>query len=1030
MPSPSINSADLPILTFGGRVTQYDPQALPMGASPFNQDVIFSGITPDGVGMVGGVASRPGMQNFYAARFNGNPSVNYLKTFVDSQDIIHLLSLDSLGNMRDESPCPTVPNVPTIIGTVVAASLAQSDSLINREWIATSSVATGFGIDIPRQWDGTYFDRVSQVGPGAAPSAADANASTQAIEASPNGLVNLKLTGVPLTENAGILSIQLGVTGIGSNAPEWSVPLFNVGDSLTISASTVSGYDGSYGILSVDAVAQIITVTAPAAVTGAAQCTVSTSLVLVSTTDPVEGFPQIGASVTIAGATDSNYDLTYTIRQSPNSSLPSDATYVPTYVSVLGDSQMWLGGTLVGEAASGGGTITVVGGITAGLRQVAVCFLTRENYITKPSPPTSWVAAGGLQVSVTDIPIGPPNVIGRIVIFTPTITPPATTGSFYYFDGAVPIPNGLSFPTMVIPDNVTTSATFDFIDSVLEEGEPATSLYNLLELGECSCSCAYSDRMFWAGERNKVSNFLNLTFDGGFASDTPLGWTTEAGGGTPSPAPYWGGAYRITGQGLATVGTIQQTCYQDYLGVPILAATQGPGYMVRVRLQAGGGLNAGSATIAIYSPSEGTLGSFSVPYNQIPVGSYAEFIGELLAANVNIPSDAVLTVSLTGTANNGGFVDFDCIEVYPTNLPYNTTVVRGSYASDPESFDGTTGYLVVGQENGQAVKAMFQLLDNKLYIVKERSLYSTQDDYSNEPSSWNINTVSATVGTESARGVGVGESWAIIAAHDGAYIFWGGEPVKISQEIQPDWDQINWAYASTIYVVVDTANKRIHIGAPINGSTVPNVEFVCDYAQLANSEGQTAAQDIAAHPQAYYSVYNPTRIVAPGKARKWTIWNISMNCGALTVRSDGSYHLLRGNATGTGKIYDQVVTQLSDDGVAINSQYQTAFFPQVEDEQALQLGSHRKLLKYLTGYCSGVGSLVWVAYAAQNQRAVYLSPLPLQDPSYEDFEKNCNFISERISLLCQIDAVGSWFKMSKLIPNIQREIVTPVRGSV
>ncbi len=169
MPSPSQDSVDLPLSTFGGKVSQYSPQTLPAGASPFNQDVAFSGVDAVGEPIVGGVATRPGMSPFYAAPFAGNPTVQYLKTFVDLADIIHLLSLDGLGNVRDESPCPTVPNIPAIIGAVVAESLMQSDSLLGREWMAISSPLTGFGIDIPRQWNGQFFDRVSQVGPGSAP---------------------------------------------------------------------------------------------------------------------------------------------------------------------------------------------------------------------------------------------------------------------------------------------------------------------------------------------------------------------------------------------------------------------------------------------------------------------------------------------------------------------------------------------------------------------------------------------------------------------------------------------------------------------------------------------------------------------------------------------------------------------------------------------------------------------------------------------------------------------------------------------
>jgi hypothetical protein len=208
MASPDAGSVDLPLMTFGGRVTQYSPQALPLGASPYNQDVVFSGVDPSGEPIVAAVATRPGMKPFYANPFVGNPTINYLKTFVDLQDIIHLLSVDGLGTVRDESPCPTVLGAPAVIGSVLAASLVQSDSLLGREWMAISDPTDGFGIDIPRQWNGKYFDRVSQVGPGAPPivtnflplpatvTGAGAGAAIN-IAAAPNGAVTTDFITVP-----------------------------------------------------------------------------------------------------------------------------------------------------------------------------------------------------------------------------------------------------------------------------------------------------------------------------------------------------------------------------------------------------------------------------------------------------------------------------------------------------------------------------------------------------------------------------------------------------------------------------------------------------------------------------------------------------------------------------------------------------------------------------------------------------------------------------------------------------------------
>lgn len=1022
MPSPDQRSVDLPILTFGGLVTQYDPQQLPPGASPFCQDAAFSGVNPSGGGIVGGVASRPGLgAGFYASPFAGNPTVNYVKTFIDSAGAFHELCIDGLGVFRDESPAPVVPGVPSVIGQVLAASFIQSDALFNREFMAIGDGQ--FGIDIPRQWDGQFFDRISQGGPGAAPTAAD----------------------------------------------------------------------------------------------GAA------------------------------------------------------------------------------------------GNVSAGLHQISVAFITEEQYITRPAPYINYTAPGSKKINLSTIPTGPPNIIARVILVTPVITAPAITGDFFFFDGAVPTPTLGTFPSMVIPDNTTTSYTIDFTDGILQNTPIATNLFNMLTLGECAQITAYSDRLFAVGERVALPNLLNVDFDGGFdtaaaggsqgpnspsaaistgagnvwsnptrvfaldglfatslsggglisaglqatgygfaipggatilgivatvyaknnasfptsfvgdyvvklvkagvpvganrsstgnynnfvspvvhggptdlwgttwtpadinnanfgliqSTDSsgagftgsidyisiqvyysaagggaaPLGWTkgaTFAGGNSAllaSLPAYWGDAYSITGDGATAVrGLITQSAFQDYLGVPIIA--QNTSYKVRARIRSNAALLTGTLHINLQSTSGAfTTTGLAVPATVLTT-SYVEFQAFLTDVPLGTPpADLLLQVYADGTPTNGGTFLVDCIELYPANQPFNRTLIRASYAEQPEAFDALTGRLSINAGDGETARLTFNILDNKLYIVKDRSMYVTQDDGQNEPDLWSIQTVSNTVGTPSNRGVGIGESWAVIAHHDGAYIFWGSEPVKISQEIQPTWDRINWAYGYTIYVVVDTKNKRIHIGAPLDANTAPSCEFVCDYSQLANSEGASSAQDIASHPQAYYSVYQPTKLTAPGKARKWTLWNISTNCAALTVRSDNSYHLMRGNGLANGKIYDQQPTNLNDDGTAINFMYQTSFFPQVEDEQVLQLGSHRKLCKYLTGYAFGVGVLNFFMYGAQNQRGVALSPLTLKNPDHWDFEKNINFIAERMSLLFTQSDPAAWVQIIKMTPTIQRELFTPIRGN-
>lgn len=1009
MASPSQQSVDLPILTFGGRVTQYDPQGLPMGATPAEANNAFSGLDPSGKPIVTGVATRPGMRPFYTTPFAANPTVNYLRTFVDAQAIYHLLSLDGLGNMRDESPCPEPPGVPTLIGTVVAASIAQSDSLINREWIAVSSpLSPGFGSDIPRQWNGRFWDRVSQCGPGAGPVVADST-DTLAIATAPVGVTQEKQVGVVIYE--------VGNTVFIVCTP---FPGAQAGDIIVIPTSTPSAYEGTWALTEI--LPNGYAFQHPTSGIAQGTATIESAMVQVNLTAPTPPELFDGINVTLQGVPIAGYNGLFVVRFTFAYDLVPPNPLATSFTINVGSANIPL-------APSGGGTILAPGSVSLGRHGVAVSFITRENYITRPSVPVYWDAGGSLKATLTKIPTGPSNIIGRVIMFTPVITSPATSGPFFYFDGAVQVGTIITFPTMVIMDNTTTTAEFDFLDAVLENATASTNLFGLVELEESSSVCAYSDRVFWCGGLNFNQQMLNMEFNGGWnlgggigGSDVPLGWTSVHGGtARVADGGVWLDALSLTG--IAGINLSQQV-FQDYLGVPILQ--QNALFSARVPINAS--VN-DTLELAISSVSTGFFTSANVVSPGPPPGA-AQFQTVLvnfpLAMPSVLPADLLLTVTaFTPT----GPILIDRIEIFPTLTPYNSTQVRGSYALDPESFDETTGIMDVGTDNGYPMRAMFTLLDNKLYLVKELGLFSTQDDGQNEPDLWTINTVSNTMGTPSCRGVGVGESWAVIAHKTGAYIFWGSEPVKITQEIQPDWDMINWACAGTIYVVVDTVNKRIHIGAPVNGATTPNVEFVCDYSQLANAEGSVSGQDIASHPQAYYSVYNPTKVVAPGKARKWSIWDLTMNCASLTIRSDGQYYLLRGNGTGTGKVYKQDYTATSDDGVAIDSYYQTAYTPQIEDEQALQLGSHRKLFKYLTGYVSGSGTMSWYMYGANNQRGVQLSNLTLQSPPLWDFEKNTNWIGERTSYLFGINAVGSWYHLTKLCPTLQRELITPIRGT-
>lgn len=633
------------------------------------------------------------------------------------------------------------------------------------------------------------------------------------------------------------------------------------------------------------------------------------------------------------------------------------------------------------------------GNISPGVHQCSVVFVTRQGYWTVPSPPVSWTAAGNLAVNVTSIPTGPSNVVQRLLAFT------ASAGASFYHVPA----------TMVINDNTTTSLMVDFTDTILLSGTSMDYLFGQVELPEQLGVIDYVERLFWWGERANMDNWRNLTFDGGWdasGSGRPLGWQldpTFGPGGSREPGDVvWGDAYKVTADGTTAVrGLISQGAIADSAGDPVCAKNND--YSVRARIKRSAGLTAGTLRINAFSPTQGQIGT-GLAVTAVQAGnSYQEFSAQLFAPQASLPSDLTLRVYADGTPSpSGEFFLVDNIEVFLTNESTNASIVRASATEQPESYDGVSGLMEIAVNDGQGIRAAF-VLRNNLYFVKEHSMYVTATDGVNEPALWSIEEVSTKVGTPSVHGVGFGEEWVVIADRSGLYFFAGGELTKLSQEIQPTWDAINWDAAQRLWVQVDTQHKRVLVGVPMGSATQPNQVLVLDYTG--------GFQDpLAALPSAYE------------RARKWTVWNISANsCGSIE-RSNGEAQIFFGSNNSSGKIYALTQGQSSDDGAAINSYYTTAFL-------AATGLSGRNLFGYLTAYVQGAGPLVLSGLLPGGAAQVALGAWTLASPATRDMEQFTNMLAERAAYQFGTNAAGAWFSLTKLVPWAKPDPFAVVRGT-
>jgi len=306
-------SFDAPIEIFGGLVTDMSPADLPHGVSPDCQDVVYSN---------GGVQTRPGLQALFGP-LAGNPTVNYVKTYETLNAALRTMALDSNGILYKEATPGTLSSIASGLAT---NSYANSTTLFGREYLAISDGKTGN--DLPRQYDDTNFDRVSQGGPGAGPTVVDENVIV-AIVASPTGAtqpaaVTIAASPNGATENGFLVTITT-TSAHGLSASQ----------SVTISGVGVASYNGTFPVVSAPTTTQFTYIAGASGLAASGGGTAASATATIQTT-AAHGFV-VGQLVTTTGIVVAGYNGTFPITGVP------DSTHF-TFTAATG-----------GLAASGGG---------------------------------------------------------------------------------------------------------------------------------------------------------------------------------------------------------------------------------------------------------------------------------------------------------------------------------------------------------------------------------------------------------------------------------------------------------------------------------------------------------------------------------------------------------------------------------------------------------------------------------------------------------------------------------------------------
>lgn len=778
-----------------------------------------------------------------------------------------------------------------------------------------------------------------------------------------------------IVEAAGTYNITLAT--LTTSVP---VPGLTVGNIVTITGSSVASYDAAWPISqTLNSASMAITNTQVAAgiatfnyalLSGTAP--VTNQLVTITGTTNANGALNL-VNATIASSTGGStgtFTIAVSAPDAPSSTESGQATTAGT-IFAFDPGLLTLGGLtspIYGNAT--GGTLTFAGAagqfVAEGTKQGVVFFETRNGYFSAPSPPVTFtIPANCTGIVASQIPVGPPNVIARHIAFTESGQNGVPGANFFTIQTPVEyIVQNVKYTAtaLVVDDNTSTSASFFFTDVVLLNAQAIDvygfNLFNQIELGNPGWVVSYSSRNFYGLCQNKLQNFNNLSFDGGYLPGgvlQPLGWSTPDQYGSLLVSPVFGNSYYIqnsSGGDLAVAGLISQTAYQDAYQQPILNANTA--YSVRVTARVPSGITVGNLVISLTANGV-TFGSYTLPFASMTT-NMAIYSGTLLVTEFpTVPTALVLNLSATAMGA-GADVEIDRVDIFPTAIPVLGTVVFGSYAGLPEQVDGVTGRGEFVSENQQQVNGAVVMYDT-FYALKGQgpnaSMYSWQASPNLEPSDWSEPEVAQRAGACGPMAFDFGEQWIVMACRNGVYLFEGGQPGKIMQEIFQIWDSLYWPAANKFWVKNDVTGRRLFLGvcmptpnfwlpnAPVSAApTSPNVMLMMNYQGLDSGEA------IKGSSQLHTTMFGTLNAI--DMRRKWSIWQIPSPYAAFVqTATDKALYICNGREN--SKVYFLDPNATTDDGIPIDSLYTTFGFVDAQKAQQMPgLGMMNKRTGYLS----------------------------------------------------------------------------------
>ena len=383
---------------------------------------------------------------------NGLENFTFVKTFSMQNGTLLTLAIDDTGVLWQEDVLNAPGVLTEVYGELEPDSFAVSTTYDDREWIALSDLQQA--TDMPRQYNGQWVDRVSQVAPGAPPSVAATTATYPIISISQPAAVGAPTLSALLwssgpgnnTIAGNIITIYYGTPGSSTPATPPD-PNIIVGNAVYLASfPTVSGLDpnGTYIVNSIQTTHgsggfyNTFSVTAP--LTGlhdffpVVSGTYESTLATLTTSVPIPNV-QVGSQISVSGASVPQWDSTWTILYTPNA-----AQLDITATSLSGNVATYAYNLISGTAPIVGEQVTVTGTNNGG------------GIFNVVNATINSISAGQFSISLTSPNIAPASETGSGII----------NGTIFQFDpgiqyagtATVPIFGNSTGGTIALPGNL------------------------------------------------------------------------------------------------------------------------------------------------------------------------------------------------------------------------------------------------------------------------------------------------------------------------------------------------------------------------------------------------------------------------------------------------------------------------------------------------------------------------------------------------------------------------------------------------